>query len=413
MNTTAKEAYERYRRRVIIEIPRYSVEKVLDVEIDPKQDLEKTIDKGQVANVDKKDKITIVDKSDPNSCKKTLSDVFGEVLKIGFRSAEAGDVMYAPYSCENDGVNQQYIICIATNENADIPVKVVPLIPSGMELFGYTEKKTFRKASTYNVKMDKDNPGEVYLNTMRMERIIRKYKIGEVWTKEDVEDYVREIKEWTIKMTTLIRKAVDRRGSDQHNPNRRFTYANNICKKCKRIIISDRAYISILAEALSRDPLETGGILLGHYEKDTWYVVEATDPGLSTIHNTVHHEMDDKYHNHIYPVISRLYDKDLSLVGLWHRHPGTYNSFSSDDNKTNTAYSEAIGNGTLSFLLNFVPNAQLTCYYFDHTGTGAYYKPEVKIGDKYFRGTDYLSLANEKTLNARKMQLRKEIEHEK
>lgn len=189
----------------------------------------------------------------------------------------------------------------------------------------------------------------------------------------------------------------------------RFDYLKGTCKKCRRIVISDRAYTSIIAEALSRDPDETGGILLGIIDKDTWYVVEATDPGLSTFHNRVHHEMDEKYHNHVYPVLSRLYEKDLCLLGLWHRHPGTLNTFSGDDNRTNISYSEAIGNGTLSFLLNFVPNAQLTCYYLDDKGTGSYYKPDVRIGDKYFKGTDYLVLADEKTLIARKKQMQSEI----
>lgn len=189
----------------------------------------------------------------------------------------------------------------------------------------------------------------------------------------------------------------------------RFDDLKGSCKNCRKITISDRAYTSIIAEALSRDPDETGGILLGIIDKDTWYVVEATDPGLSTSHNRVHHEMDEQYLNHIYPVISRLYEKDLWLLGLWHRHPGILNTFSDDDKRTNTSYAQVIGKGSLSILLNFVPDAQLTCYYLDDKGTGSYYKPEVKIGDKYFKGTDYLVLADEKTLLARKKQMQREI----
>lgn len=189
----------------------------------------------------------------------------------------------------------------------------------------------------------------------------------------------------------------------------RFNELKGSCKNCRKIAISDRAYTSIIAEALSRAPDETGGILLGIIDKDTWYVVEATDPGLSTFHNCVHHEMDEQYLNHIYPVISRLYEKDLWLLGLWHRHPGILNTFSDDDKRTNMNYAEAIGKGCISFLLNFVPDAQLTCYYLDDKGTGSYYKPKVKIGDKYFKGTDYLVLADEKTLIKRKKQMQREI----
>lgn len=81
-----------------------------------------------------------------------------------------------------------------------------------------------------------------------------------------------------------------------------------------------RVYI-YSAEALSRDPLETGGILLGHYKSGIWYIVEATDPGVETFHSEIHSVMDEKYHNHLYPVLSRIYREDLYLMGLWHRHP--------------------------------------------------------------------------------------------
>lgn len=183
----------------------------------------------------------------------------------------------------------------------------------------------------------------------------------------------------------------------------------DVCRECEKIVISDRAYASILAEALARDPLETGGILLGHYENGVWYVVESTDPGMDTFHSAVHHEMDQAYHNHIYPVISRLYEKDLMLLGLWHRHPGSFNAFSSDDDRTNEAYARAVGNGTVSFLLNFVPEAELTCYYLDYNGTGGYYRPKVQIGDSHFEGTGFLEIASEKTLNCRKEQMKEEL----
>lgn len=349
----------------------------------------------------------------PTTKDKTLADLFGEELSETFRCTESGDGMYAGISMEADGMKQQYLVFISTSDDAVVPVKVIPVVPSGFELFGYSKKKPFKKASSFDVRPDKDNPGEVYLETMRMKRIIQKYKPGEVWSRSDIKEYFQEIGDWTKKMSPqrkeALEKSLHKRTELSGRSRNRFDYLKGACKKCRKIVISDRAYTSIIAEALSRDPDETGGILLGIIDKDIWYVVEATDPGLSTFHNRVHHEMDEKYHNHVYPVVSRLYEKDLCLLGLWHRHPGTLNTFSGDDNRTNTSYSEAIGNGTLSFLLNFVPDAQLTCYYLDDKGTGSYYKPDVRIGDKYFKGTDYLVLADEKTLIARKKQMQREI----
>ena len=48
---------------------------------------------------------------------------------------------------------------------------------------------------------------------------------------------------------------------------------------CRRVILSDRAYNQIYAETYARAPMETGGLLLGHFDRGIWYVVDATDPG--------------------------------------------------------------------------------------------------------------------------------------
>lgn len=401
-------------KKGIVEAPGSTVGTVVDIMVDGFDKVEHITE--SVCETIKKDSDTasISSFTVPITKDKTLADLFGEELSETFRPNESGDGMYAGISMEADGMKQQYLVFISTTDNAAVPIKVIPVVPSGFELFGYSKKKPFKKASAFGVKLDKDNPDEVYLETMRMKRIIQKYKPSELWSRSDIKEYIQEIGDWTQQMSPQRKEALEKKSLHKRTEvigraRNRFDYLKGSCKKCREIVISDRAYTSIIAEALSRDPDETGGILLGIIDKDTWYVVEATDPGLSTFHNRVHHEMDEKYHNHVYPVISRLYENDLCLLGLWHRHPGTLNTFSGDDNRTNTSYSEAIGNGTLSFLLNFIPNAQLTCYYLDDKGTGSYYKPEVKIGDKYFKGTDYLVLADEKTLIARKRQMQREI----
>lgn len=401
-------------RKAIVKAPKSIDGRAIDIEFDCfdrsehiTKSVYETIKMGAVSDVSPESVVSITKEL-------TLEDLFGEELSETFHTTESGDGKYAAFSMEADGMKQLYLMFISKVADTKVPVKVIPIVPSGFELFGYSRRKPFRKASSFDVRPDKDNPGEVYLETMHMKRIIQKYKPGEVWSRSDVKEYFQEIGDWTKKMSpqrkeALEKKDLHKRAELSGRSRNRFDYLKGTCKKCRKIVISDRAYTSIVAEALSRDPDETGGILLGIIDKNTWYVVEATDPGLSTFHNRVHHEMDDKYHNHVYPVISRLYEKDLCLLGLWHRHPGMLNKFSNDDNRTNASYSEAIGKGTLSFLLNFVPNAQITCYYLDSMGTGSYYRPEVRIGDKYFKGTDYLVLADEKTLIARKRQMQREI----
>ena len=222
-----------------------------------------------------------------------------------------------------------------------------------------------------------------------------------------------DLMRWKDKIAEIIKYISERKISvfKRSKKRNRFGYSSDFCKRCRKIVISDRAHTSILAEALSRDPLETGSILLGVYKGDTWYVVEATDPGMQTIHTAVHHEMDVDYQNHLYPVLARIYKHDLMLLGLWHRHPENLQVFSQDDNRANDAYAKAIGNGTLSFLLNFVPEARLTCYYLDSEGTGEYFTPKVEIGDAYFCGTDYLELADGETLKMRKAQMQADVQN--
>ena len=68
---------------------------------------------------------------------------------------------------------------------------------------------------------------------------------------------------------------------------------------CRGVVLSNRAYLSVLSEVYSRDPLETGGIFFGNVKNGVWYVAEASDPGVYTLHTRAHHEMDNNYHNHI------------------------------------------------------------------------------------------------------------------
>ncbi len=177
---------------------------------------------------------------------------------------------------------------------------------------------------------------------------------------------------------------------------------------CKEVFISDKAHISIIAETASRDPDETGGVFFGQIGDDNnWYVMEATDPGIKTFHSVVHHEMDDKYHNHIYPVITRIYKNEPELLGLWHRHPGSVDTFSQDDNNTNREYAKVIGRGAISLLVNIDPQVRYTCYYLDMQGV--YHKVPVKVGDKYFRDKDYFRLASPESLWKNKRNLNRDI----
>ena len=130
-----------------------------------------------------------------------------------------------------------------------------------------------------------------------------------------------------------------------------------------QIIFSDRAYTSVISETTEKIKTETGGIFLGCYENGTWYVIEAIDPGPKSIFQAAYFEYDQKYTEHLINKLARLYQSKLTLIGLWHRHPGSFDEFSSTDDGTNSTYAKLSANGAISVLVNIDPEFRMTPYH--------------------------------------------------
>ena len=120
---------------------------------------------------------------------------------------------------------------------------------------------------------------------------------------------------------------------------------------CSKIIFSNRAYNSIVSETYDKIKTETGGILLGRIINDIWYVVEVIDPGPNSIFTVTYFEYDTPYVNHLAKAISKQYKIELAVLGLWHRHPGSMDTFSSTDDGTNSDFSRLHPNGAISGLV--------------------------------------------------------------
>lgn len=120
---------------------------------------------------------------------------------------------------------------------------------------------------------------------------------------------------------------------------------------------------ALLVETREKIATETGGVFLGKYLDGIWYVVETIDPGPKAIFKTAYFEYDQDYINHLINKISRLYSQQLDLVGLWHRHPGSLDSFSMTDDGTNSKYAELSPSGAISGLVNIDPVFRLTMYH--------------------------------------------------
>jgi len=130
-----------------------------------------------------------------------------------------------------------------------------------------------------------------------------------------------------------------------------------------KVVFSDRAYLAVLAETSEKIKTETGGIFLGACENDTWYIIEAIDPGPKSVFQVAYFEYDQKYTEHLINKIARLYDSKLTLIGLWHRHPGSFDQFSSTDDGTNSTYAKLNKSGAISALVNIDPDFRITMYH--------------------------------------------------
>lgn len=164
---------------------------------------------------------------------------------------------------------------------------------------------------------------------------------------------------------------------------------------CRKVVLSNRAFVQIYNETQAHINTETGGLLLGHYENGVWYVVEASDPGWDAVFRPSYHEANENYENHVCSILSRTYRHPLAFLGMWHRHPGSLDTFSGTDDDTNSKYVDSCGNGCISALINYDPDYRITFYYVERTqGNGvAYYQVDVEVGDDRFDNPEILQVA--------------------
>ena len=155
---------------------------------------------------------------------------------------------------------------------------------------------------------------------------------------------------------------------------------NSTHDNCKLVVFSNKAWNAIVSETFRKDPVETGGILLGHIlSNGYWIVMEVVPPGLNAIHQVAYFEYDTDFVNYMANSISRQYKIELSVLGLWHRHPGSMDVFSGTDDGTNTTFAQMNQYGAISGLVNIDPQLRFT---LRHVIYPLHYKiVDVEVGD--------------------------------
>lgn len=157
--------------------------------------------------------------------------------------------------------------------------------------------------------------------------------------------------------------------------------------KCQMAVFSNKAYNAIIRESFDKDPAETGGILLGHIlNNGIWIVMDVLPPGIHSIFERAYFEYDDEFVNYLAQSVANQYKIPLELLGLWHRHPGSMDFFSSTDDQTNFTFASQNPYGVISGLVNIDPNFRLTMYHMDHNPRIASNRPlyetiPIEVGD--------------------------------
>lgn len=150
---------------------------------------------------------------------------------------------------------------------------------------------------------------------------------------------------------------------------------------CQSVVLSDRAYRSILAETSEFGDNETGGLMMGNFHNGIWYTIDSLDPGFDSTHSSTQFRYQTEYVNHLSAKVGRLYRHPLTIIGIWHRHPGSMDYFSPTDYTSMTNMVQDASVGLLFMLVNVDPMLRMTFYYLDkqlHL-----YQVPYTVGDKY------------------------------
>lgn len=135
------------------------------------------------------------------------------------------------------------------------------------------------------------------------------------------------------------------------------------------VVFTKRAFNAIVTETISKHPIETGGIFLGYLlDNNTWIVVENVAPGSKSTHQSAYFEYDADFVTYLANVLANQYKGKLRILGLWHRHPGSMDVFSSTDDQTNLSYASDFPQGAISALVNCDPKWRMTMYHVSQKG---------------------------------------------
>ena len=161
-----------------------------------------------------------------------------------------------------------------------------------------------------------------------------------------------------------------------------------------QIYFTTKAYVQLLTEIADYPYVETGGVLVGQRRGNTFYVFETVDPGFKADRQRAEFSRHYEYTEHLAYKVANQYEGKTTVVGYYHRHPGSYDHFSGGDDISNLEFAQTF-NGVISGLVNIDPEFRLAFYYISPEGRQSK-AISYKVDDKAFEGI--MILKNSKQL---------------
>lgn len=115
--------------------------------------------------------------------------------------------------------------------------------------------------------------------------------------------------------------------------------------------ISNRS-LAAMVSGIERFPdTENGGPLLGKVRNDKIDIIEAIEAGKNAIHEKAKLSCDEKSVEYIANTVKGLYEEELEVVGIWHKHNHDYDPpFSAEDNLFHKEMSGSLKKDIISVL---------------------------------------------------------------
>lgn len=163
-----------------------------------------------------------------------------------------------------------------------------------------------------------------------------------------------------------------------------FRYTGEPSPRCTRVVLSPLAWALMASQSYRNDPNETGGALLGYREGTTVFGTVALPSGPGCEASSTILRYDAEFQNYIFGVLGDILGEKGTLLGLWHRHPGSFDRFSGLDAVAHRQFGAVLDGGeVVSLLVNLdgPEGAPRVTGYFVDTNEMVYHLTEVVVDE--------------------------------